>query len=132
MVPERATALISCAPSVPLEPEVHFVTLAVRIFWQWIKDEVGPLRLFRPGRQCLELVELTFGSANVRTVLPAGRSAVSRAGPPAMSRRRVDLADQFYQAVISIVGTQETRCRGHVTGSLSRLWGVRRGCRQSG
>ena len=88
MVPERATALISCAPSVPLEPEVHFVTLAVRIFWQWVKDEVGPLRPFWPGRQCLEVVELTFGSANVRTVLPAERSAVSRAGPPAMSGRR--------------------------------------------
>ena len=46
MVPERATALISCAPSVPLEPEVHFATLAVRIFWQWIKDECRSVEAF--------------------------------------------------------------------------------------
>ena len=37
--------------------------LADRIFWQGIKDEVDPLRPFRPGRQCLEVVELIFGSA---------------------------------------------------------------------
>ena len=52
MVPERAAALISCAPSFPPESEVPFLTLAGRIFWQGIQDEVDPLRLFRPGRQC--------------------------------------------------------------------------------
>ena len=88
-----------------------------RIFWQGIKDEADPLRPLRPGRQCLEVVELIFGSANVRTLLPAERSAASRAGPPAMTKRRVDLADQLHQAGISIVGIQETRCRGQVTGS---------------
>ena len=98
-------------------------TLADRIFWQGIKDEVDPLRPFRPGRQCLEVVELIFGSANVRTLLPAERSAASRAGPPAMTGRRVDLADQLHQAGISIVGIQETRCRGQVTGSC-RGFGV--------
>ena len=114
MVPERAAALISCAPSIPLEPEVPFVTLADRIFWQGIKDEVGPLRPFRPGRQCPEVVEPILGSANVRTLLPAERSAVSRAGPPAMSGRRVDLADQLHQAGISFAGIRETRCRVQV------------------
>ena len=87
MVPERAAAFISCASSIPPEPEVRFFTLADRIFWQKIKDEVDPLRPFRLGRQCLEVVELTFGSANVRTLLPAERSAASRAGPPAMTGR---------------------------------------------
>ena len=81
-----------------------------------IKDEVDPLRPLWPGRQCLEVVELTFGSANVRTLLPTERSAASRAGPPAMTGRRVDLAHQLHQAGISIVGIQETRCRGQVTG----------------
>ena len=37
MVPERAAALISFAPSIPPEPEVHFVALADRIFWHGIK-----------------------------------------------------------------------------------------------
>ena len=86
-------------------------------------DEVGPLRPFRAGRQCLEVVELIFESANVRTLLPAERSAASRAGPPAMTGRRVDLADQLHQAGISIVCIQETRCRGQVTGSC-RGFGV--------
>ena len=36
------------------------------------------MRPFRPGRQSLEVVELIFGSANVRTLLPAERSAASR------------------------------------------------------
>ena len=102
MVLERAAALISCAQSIPPEPE----------------DEVDPLRNFRPGRQCLVVVELTFGSANVGTLLPAERT-----GPPAMSGRRVDLADQLHQAGISIVGTQETRCRELVTSSC-RGFGV--------
>ena len=83
----------------------------------------GPLWPFRPGRQCLEVVQLIFGSANVRTLLPAERSAASRAGLPALSGRRVDLADQLHQAGISIVGLQETRCRGQVTGSC-RGFGV--------
>ena len=95
MVAERAAALISCAPSFPPESRGTFpYRLADRIFWQGIKDEVDPLRLFRPGRQCLEVVELIFGSVNVRTLLPAERSAASRAGPPAMNGRSVDLADQ--------------------------------------
>ena len=76
-----------------------------------------------PGPLGLEVVELTCGSANVRTLLPAERSAASRAGPPAMSGRRVDLADQFHQAGISTVGIQETRCREQVTGSC-RGFGV--------
>ena len=117
MVPERAAALISCALSFPPESEVPYLTLAGRIFWQGIKDEVDPFRPFRPGRQCLEVVELVFGSANVSTLLPAERSAASQAGPPAITGRRVDLADQLHQAGISIVGIQETRCRGQVTGS---------------
>ena len=116
MVPERAAAFISCASSIPPEPEVPFFTLADRIFWQKIKDEVDPLRPFRPGRQCLEVVELIVGAANVRTLFPAERSAASRAGPPATTGRRVDLADQLHQAGISIVGFQETRCRRQVTG----------------
>ena len=98
-------------------------TLADRIFWQKIKNEVDPLRPFRLGKQCLEVVEFIFGSANVHTLLPAERSAASRGGPPAMSGRRVDLADQFHQAGISIVGIQETRCRGQVIG-LCRGFGV--------
>ena len=122
MVPERAAALISCTPSFPPESEVPFLTLADRIFWQGIKDEVDPLRPFRPGRQRLEVVELIFGSANVRTLLPAERSAASRA-PHAMTGRRVDLADQLHQAGISIVGIQETRCRRQVAGSC-RGFGV--------
>ena len=40
-----------------------------------------------------------------------------------MSGRRVDLADQLRHAKISIVGIQETRCRGQVTGSC-RGFGV--------
>ena len=63
-----------------------------------IKDEVDPLRPIRSGRQSLEVVELIFGSANVRTLLPAERSAASRACPPAMTGRHVDLADQLHQA----------------------------------
>ena len=39
------------------------------------------------------------------------------ARPPAMSGRRVGLADQFQQAGVSIVGIQETRCREQVSGS---------------
>ena len=104
MVLEQAIALISCAPSFPPESEVPFLTLADRIYWQGIKDEVDPPRPCRPGRQCLEVVELIFGSANVRTLLPAERSAASRAGLLAMTGRRVDLADQLHQAEISIVG----------------------------
>ena len=118
MVPERAAALISSAPSIPPEPEVPVFTLADRIFWQGIKDEVDPLRPFRPVRQCLEVVELIFGSANVRTLLPAEHTAASRVGPPAMCGRRVELADQLHQAGISILGIQETRCRGQVV----ELW----------
>ena len=79
------------------------------------------MRPFRPFR--LEVVELIFGSAGVRTLFPVERSAASRAGPPAMTGRRVDLADQLRQAVISIVGIQETRCRRQVTGSC-RGFGV--------
>ena len=74
MVPERAAALISCAPPIPPEPEVPFFTLANRIFWQGIKDEVDPLRPFRPGRQCLEVVELTFASAGSGAHQPGQRS----------------------------------------------------------
>ena len=79
---------VSCAPSISPEPEVPFFTLADRIFWQGINDEVDPLRPFRLGRQSLEVVELIFGSANVRTLLPAERSAASRACPPCMTGRR--------------------------------------------
>ena len=43
--------------------------------------------------------------------------------PPAVTGRRVDLADQLHQTGISIVGIQETRCRRQVTG-LSRGFGV--------
>ena len=123
MVPERAAAFISCASSIPPQPEAPFFTLADRIFWQEVKDEVHPLLPFRPGRQALEVVELIFGSANVRTLLLAERSAASRACPPAMTKRRVDLADQLHQAGISIVGIQETRCRRQVEG-LCRGFGV--------
>ena len=87
---------------------VPFVTLANRIFWRSVKAF--------SAWQCLEVVELTSGSANVRTLLPAKRNAVSRA----MSGRRVDLADQLHQAGISVVGTQKTRCTRQVTGSC---WG---------
>ena len=80
VVPEQAAALISCAPSIPPDPEVHFVTLADRIFWQRIKDEVDPL-----------------DSVSRLWSLP------SRAGPPAMSGRRADVADRFHQAGISTV-----------------------------
>ena len=117
MVPERAAAPISCAPSIPPEPEAPFFALADRIFWQGRFVEA-----FSPW-QYLEVVELTFGSANVRTLLPAERSAASRAGPPAMSGRRVDLADQLHQTGISIVGIKETRCRGQFTRSC-RGFGV--------
>ena len=68
-------------------------------------------------------MELTLGSASVRTLPPAERSDASRAGPPAMSGRRVGLADQFQQAADSIVGFQETRCIEQVTGSC-RGFGV--------
>ena len=37
-------ALTSCTPSFHPESEVPFLTLADRIFWQGIKDEVDPLR----------------------------------------------------------------------------------------
>ena len=84
MVPERAAALISCAPPIPPEPEQRSIALADRIFWQEISDKVDPLRPFRLGKQDAEMVELTSGSANVRTMLPAGR--------------RVGLADQVQQA----------------------------------
>ena len=115
--------LAAGASSIPPQPEAPFFTLADRIFWQEIKDEVDPLLPFRPGRQSLEVVELIFGSANVRTLLPAERSAASRACPPAMTRRRVDLADQLHQAGISIVVFEETRCRRQVAG-LCRGFGV--------
>ena len=92
MVSERAAALISCAPLIPPEPEVPFVTLDDRIFWQRIKDEVDPIRPLRPGRQCLEVVKPTLGSANVRTLLPAERSAVSRAGPPSTCLGRASIS----------------------------------------
>ena len=72
------------------------------------------MRPVRPGRQSLEVVELIFGFANVRTLLPAERSAASRACPSAMTGRRVDLADQPHQAGIPIVGVEETRCRRQV------------------
>ena len=37
----------SCASSIPPQPEAPFFTLADRIFWKKIKDEVDPLRPFR-------------------------------------------------------------------------------------
>ena len=114
--------------SFPPEPEVPFFTLADRIFWQGIKDE----RPFRPGRQCLEVVELTFGSANVCTLLPAERSAASRAGPPAVSGRRVDLADQLHQGGDFHRGYSGDAMQRASYRFVSRLWGVRRSCRQSG
>ena len=123
MVPERATALISCAPSVPLEPEVHFATLAVRIFWAVDQGRGRSVEAFFGWQTVSRGGGAYFWLRQRPHVLPAERSAVSPAGPLAMSGRRVDLADQFYQAGISIVGTQETRCRGQVTGSC-RGFGV--------
>ena len=98
VVPERAAALVSCAQPILPEPELCSIALADRIFWQGIRDEVDPLRPFQLGKQSAETVGLTFGSANVRTLLPAERSAASRAGPRAMSGRRVGLTDQLQQA----------------------------------
>ena len=91
MVPERAAALISCAPSIAVEPEVLFVTLADRIFLQEIKDEVDPSRPFLPGRQRPEVVELTFGSANDCTLLSAERSAL----PPCQGGGSISLTSSI-------------------------------------
>ena len=82
MVPKRAAALISCAQLTLPGPEPRSSALADKIFWQRIRDEVDPLRPFQPGKQSAEMVEITLGSANVRTLLPAERGAASRAGPP--------------------------------------------------
>ena len=80
MVPERAAALISCAPPIPPEPDLSFFVLADRIFLARDQRRGGPLWPFGPGRKGLEAVGLTLGSANVRTLLTAERSAASRAG----------------------------------------------------
>ena len=47
MLPERATALTSCAPPIPPEPEQRSIALADWIFWQEISDEVDPFTPFR-------------------------------------------------------------------------------------
>ena len=109
MVPERVVALISCALSFPPESEAPFHTLADRIFWQGIKDEVGPLGTFRPGRECGAYLRVRQ--------CPHAASRRARCGFSSWS------SCQLHQAVISIVGIQETRCRGQVTGSC-RGFGV--------
>ena len=60
-VPEGAAALISCAQPILPEPGPRSVALADRIFWQGIRDEIDPLRPFRPGSRSAETVELTYG-----------------------------------------------------------------------
>ena len=78
MVPERAAAFISCVVD-SSTARGTFLYAGRSDLLAKIKDEVDPLRPFRPGRQSFEVVELILGSANVRTLLPAERSAASRA-----------------------------------------------------
>ena len=81
----------------------------------------SPMGSFGKRSASAETVELTSGSAGVRTLLPAQRNAASRSGPPVMSGLCVGFADQFQQAGSSIAGSQETRCREQETGSCRRF-----------
>ena len=114
MVPERAAALISCARPILPEPEQCSSALADRILGKRSATRLATLKPFWLGKQSAETVELTLGSAIVRTQLPAKRSAAyCSALLPCLGGVSASLTNSSRQGFLSWC-IQETRCREQV------------------
>ena len=104
MVPERAAALLSCAPPLLPEPEQRSIAQADRIFWQEIRDEVDSPSPFRSTLP-------TSAHCYMRSAVLLPVLALLPCLAARRPRRPIPASRGFHR------GIQETRCREQVTGS---------------